>query len=140
MGEKKGVIVLVGEVSSGKTTLCRRVRHELGPTHYDTALILNLRVTEALVLKALLAELSETKLARSQHDLAPQMNHVLLDCIEKGRDNVPIIDETDNLSNNVLEQIRLLSNLGSDQQMGLVLEANWNEEATHRCQRPHGDL
>ena len=116
VGEKKGFIVLVGEVGCGKTTLCRRFLNELDPTHYDTALILNPRVTETQMLKAILTELGETKLARSQHDLVAQMNRVLLDRIEKGRDIVLIIDEAQNLSNNVLEQIRLLSNLETDKQ------------------------
>ena len=44
--EKKGFIVLTGEVGCGKTTLCRRLLNELDPTHYETALILNPRVTE----------------------------------------------------------------------------------------------
>ena len=114
--EKKGFIVLVGEVGCGKTTLCRRFLNELDPAHFDTALILNPRVTETQMLKAILTELGETKPARSQNDLVAQMNRVLLDRIEKGRDIVLIIDEAQNLSNDVLEQIRLLSNLETDQQ------------------------
>ena len=114
--EKKGFIVLVGEVGCGKTTLCRRFLNELDPAHYDTALILNPRVTETQMLKAILTELGETKLARSQNDLVAQMNRVLLDRIERGRDIVLIIDEAQNLSNDVLEQIRLLSNLETDKQ------------------------
>ncbi len=81
-----------------------------------TALILNPRVTETQMLKAILTELGETKLARSQNDLVAQMNRVLLERIEKGRDIVLIIDEAQNLSNDVLEQIRLLSNLETDKQ------------------------
>jgi general secretion pathway protein A len=114
--EKKGFIVLVGEVGCGKTTLCRRFLNELDPAHFDTALILNPRVTETQMLKAILTELGETTLARSQNDLVAQMNRVLLDRIEKGRDIVLIIDEAQNLSNDVLEQIRLLSNLETDKQ------------------------
>jgi general secretion pathway protein A len=114
--EKKGFIVLVGEVGCGKTTLCRRFLNELDPAHYDTALILNPRVTETQMLKAILTELGETKLSRSQNDLVAQMNRVLLERIEKGRDIVLIIDEAQNLSFDVLEQIRLLSNLETDQQ------------------------
>jgi general secretion pathway protein A len=68
------------------------------------------------MLKAILTELGETKLARSQNDLVAQMNRVLLDRIERGRDIVLIIDEAQNLSNDVLEQIRLLSNLETDKQ------------------------
>lgn len=114
--EKKGFIVLVGEVGCGKTTLCRRFLNELDPARYDTALILNPRVTETQMLKAILTELGETKLARNQVDLVAQINRVLLDRIEKSRDIVVIIDEAQNLKFEVLEQIRLLSNLETDKQ------------------------
>jgi len=114
--EKKGFIVLVGEVGCGKTTLCRRFLDELDPAHFDTALILNPRITETQMLKAILTELGETKIARSQNDLVAQINRVLLDRIERGRDIVLIIDEAQNLKFDVLEQIRLLSNLETDRQ------------------------
>src|SRR5687767_81135 len=114
--ERKGFIVLVGEVGCGKTTLCRRFLNELDPARYDTALILNPRITETQMLKAILIELGETRLAKNQHDLVAQMNRLLLDRIEKGRDIVLIIDEAQNLKFEVLEQIRLLSNLETDKQ------------------------
>jgi general secretion pathway protein A len=114
--ERKGFIVLVGEVGCGKTTLCRRFLNELDPARFDTALILNPRVTETQMLKAILTELGETKLARTQVDLVAQINKVLLERIEKSRDIVLIIDEAQNLSFEVLEQIRLLSNLETDKQ------------------------
>jgi general secretion pathway protein A len=114
--ERKGFIVLVGEVGCGKTTLCRRFLNEIDPARFDTALILNPRVTETQMLKAILTELGEKKLARSQVDLVAQMNRVLLERIERGRDIVLIIDEAQNLKVDVLEQIRLLSNLETDKQ------------------------
>lgn len=116
VSERKGFIVLIGEVGCGKTTLCRRFLNELDPARYDTALVLNPRVTETQMLKAILTELGETNLARNQSDLVAQMNRVLLERIERGRDIVLIIDEAQNLSFEVLEQIRLLSNLETDQQ------------------------
>uniref|UniRef100_UPI0040492731 ExeA family protein n=1 Tax=Cephaloticoccus sp. TaxID=1985742 RepID=UPI0040492731 len=116
MQERKGFIVLVGEVGCGKTTLCRRFLNEIDAKHFDTALILNPRVTETQMLKAILTELGETKLARSQVDLVAQVNRVLLERIEQGRDIVLIIDEAQNLSFAVLEMVRLLSNLETDKQ------------------------
>lgn len=114
--ERKGFIVLIGEVGCGKTTLCRRLLNELDHQHFDTALILNPRVTETQMLKAILTELGETRLARSQVDLVAQMNRVLLDRIGRGRDIVLIVDEAQNLKVEVLEQLRLLSNLETDKQ------------------------
>jgi general secretion pathway protein A len=116
VSERKGFIVLVGEVGCGKTTLCRRFLNELDPARYDTALILNPRITETQMLKAILTELGEKKLARSQADLVAQVNRVLLERIERGRDIVLIIDEAQNLTFEVLEQVRLLSNLETDKQ------------------------
>ena len=114
--ERKGFIVLVGEPGSGKTTLSRRFMEELDRSRFDTALISNPKVTETAMLKTILAELGETKLARSQVDLVAQMNHVLLERIHQGRDIVLIIDGAHELKFDVLEQIRLLSNLETDKQ------------------------
>ncbi|MDP3069324.1 MAG: AAA family ATPase [Opitutaceae bacterium] len=114
--ERKGFIVLVGEVGCGKTTLCRRFLNELDPARFDTALILNPRLTETQMLKAILTELGETDHGSNPHDLVSQVNRVLLDRIERNRDIVLIIDEAQNLTFEVLEQIRLLSNLETDKQ------------------------
>ncbi|WP_438483642.1 ExeA family protein [Oleiharenicola lentus] len=116
VAEKKGFIVLVGEVGCGKTTLCRKFLNELDPAKYDTALILNPRVTETQMLKAILTELRAPNIGRSKSDLVAQMNQLLLERIASGREIVLIIDEAQNLSFEVFEQVRLLSNLETDKQ------------------------
>lgn len=117
--QRKGFIVVVGEVGCGKTTLCRRFLNELDPQRFDTALIVNPRVNENQMLRAILHELGEVDAGNNQddpHSLVLRMQKVLLSRIEQGRDIVLIIDEAQNLSFEVLEQIRLLSNLETDKQ------------------------
>lgn len=114
--QRKGFIVVVGEVGCGKTTLCRRFLNELDPARFDTALIVNPRVNENQMLRAILQELGESEISDDPHSLVLHMQRVLLTRIEQGRDIVLIIDEAQNLSFEVLEQVRLLSNLETDQQ------------------------
>ncbi|PTY04765.1 ATPase [Opitutaceae bacterium EW11] len=114
--QRKGFIVVVGEVGCGKTTLCRRFLNELDTERFDTALIVNPRVNENQMLRAILQELGEAEMGDDPHSLVLQMQRLLLERIEKGRDIVLIVDEAQNLSFEVLEQIRLLSNLETDKQ------------------------
>lgn len=114
--EKKGFIALSGEVGCGKTTLCRKLMEELDAGNYDTALIVNPRISETQLLKGILTELGESTKARSKNDLVNELNITLLKRIEAGREIVLIVDEAQNLSFEVLEQLRLLSNLETDEQ------------------------
>lgn len=114
--EKKGFIVLTGEVGCGKTTLCRKLLNELDPERYETALILNPRLSETQLLKAILTELGEESKSRSRADLLQLLNNVLLDRIHANKDIVLIIDESQNLAIDALEHLRLLSNLETDKQ------------------------
>lgn len=116
VAERKGFIVLTGEVGCGKTTLCRHFINEIDEEKYDVALILNPRITETQLLKTILSELGEEGKSRSKHGLVQQVNEVLLDRIQQGKDILLIIDEAQNLTFDLLEQLRLLSNLETDKQ------------------------
>ncbi|MFT3781680.1 MAG: AAA family ATPase [Nibricoccus sp.] len=134
--QHKGFIVIVGEVGCGKTTLCRRFLNELDPARFDTALILNPRINENQMLRAILHELGEETTADNPHDLVLQMNKVLLERITAGRDIVLIIDEAQNLSFEVLEQVRLLSNLETDEQKLLQIVLIGQPELKAVLRRP----
>jgi general secretion pathway protein A len=112
MGDKGGFVLLTGEVGTGKTTLCRSLLDQV-PEGVEVALVLNPKQT-ALELVASLCD--ELKIAYpagtdSLKVLIDLLNRHLLDIHARGRRTVLIIDEAQNLSIDVLEQVRLLTNL-----------------------------
>jgi general secretion pathway protein A len=111
--ERKGFIQITGEVGAGKTTLCRAVLEQLGPG-YVTALILNPRLTSAQLLRTILKELGLTPRGDRVACLEI-LNEFLLAQLAQGNDVVLLIDEAQDLDADLLEQIRLLSNLETDQ-------------------------
>ena len=106
-----GVILLTGEVGTGKTTLCRRLLEE-APKDVETAFILNPRLTEVELLTSVCEEFG---IARPQKPtlktLVDRLNRHLLAANARNRRCLLIIDEAQNLSEAVLEQLRLLTNL-----------------------------
>ena len=112
--ERKGFIQITGEVGAGKTTVCRAILTELGPA-YKTALILNPMVTATQLMRTVLAELGlePRKLDRTAY--LEILNRYLLDQAAAGHDVVLLIDEAQDLDPELLEQVRLLSNLETDQ-------------------------
>lgn len=130
--ERKGFIVVTGEVGCGKTTLCRALLDELDSPDFETALILNPRISETQLLKMILRELGEEPGASSRTDLLGQLNAVLLDRIARNKEIVVIIDEAQNLSFEVMEQLRLLSNLETDEQKLLQIILLGQPELKHK--------
>ncbi len=112
-----GFVQLTGEIGSGKTTLCRSLVKQL-PPETDVALILNPRLTAIELLASVCDELGVSYPAetRSIKILVDALNRRLLDAYAKRRRTVLIIDEAQNLHSDVLEQIRLLTNLETSQE------------------------
>ena len=116
ISESGGFIQLTGEVGTGKTTLIRSLFEQL-PEEADVALILNPELTTEEFLTAITEELG-IKLPKeiSVKALVDGLNAYLLDAHGRGRRTVLIVDEAQNLGTEILEQVRLLTNLETPKQ------------------------
>lgn len=112
-----GFIQLTGEVGTGKTTLVRTLLGQL-PKEVDVALILNPQVTVLEFLQAIANELGLKLPENSNSPMAivDALNLFLLDAHANGRRIILLVDEAQNLSEDVLEQLRLLTNLETAKQ------------------------
>jgi len=111
--ERKGFVQLTGEVGAGKTTICRAMLEQLGAP-YATALILNPVLEAAELLKAIAMEFGLQIKGLDRLETVSALNQFLLGMVEQGREAVLIIDEAQDLTDGLLEQVRLLSNLETD--------------------------
>ena len=107
-----GFVLLTGEVGTGKTTVCRCLLEQV-PDDAEIAFVLNPKVSATELLETICDELgiSCPERTTSIKIFVDAINHFLLATHAKGRKTVLIIDEAQNLSIDVLEQIRLLTNL-----------------------------
>ncbi len=105
-----GFVEITGEVGTGKTTLCRAVLENLDE-HTEAAYIFNPKLDSLQLLKAINDEFGVASSGSSVKDLIDVLNAFLIKKKMEGTKVVLIIDEAQNLNKDVLEQLRLLSNL-----------------------------
>jgi general secretion pathway protein A len=132
-----GFVLLTGEVGAGKTTVCRCLLEQV-PEDCDLAYIFNPKLTVEELLAALCTEfrieLPAGQLSVKQ--LVDAINTFLLDGHAKGRHAVLIIDEAQNLSADVLEQMRLLTNLETHRRKLLQIILIGQPELATMLERP----
>ena len=112
-----GVVVLTGEIGAGKTTVCRCFLEQV-PDNCNVGYIFNPKLTVQELLQAICEEFhidvvqGDTRGVKAYIDA---LNRFLLDTHAQGRNSVLIIDEAQNLAVDVLEQLRLLTNLETNE-------------------------
>ncbi len=107
---QKGLMALIGDVGTGKTTLCRALLREL-PDDVQSALVLNPHLSDAELIGTILDDLGVERRGGTRGELMATLSQYLLAAGAEGKTVVVILDEAQQMSVESLEQIRLLSNL-----------------------------
>ena len=110
-----GFIAMIGEVGTGKTTLLRTLLAQLDPEKYRRALIFNPCLSGEQLLAGICREFCVEAAEKNSFGYLDALNSFLLEQHSAGRTVVLVIDEAQNLAPEVLEQIRMISNLETEQ-------------------------
>ena len=111
--ERKGFVQLTGEVGAGKTTLCRALLEQLDG-RFSTAVILNPVMKPDELMKAIATEFGLEVHGLDRLDVISAISGFLVKQVGHGRETVLIVDEAQDLTEELLEQVRLLSNIETD--------------------------
>lgn len=131
----EGFIEVIGQVGTGKTTLCRTLLGRIGDSA-EIAFVFNPSPSEIELLASICRELGLPTVARSRTDLIDELNRFLLAKNAQGRKVLLVIDEAQNLDPGVLEQVRLLSNLETEREKLLQIVLIGQPELEESLARP----
>ncbi|MDO8489695.1 MAG: AAA family ATPase [Candidatus Omnitrophota bacterium] len=113
VSQRKGIIVLTGEIGTGKTTICRFFLNQVS-NNVKTAFILNPTFSEIQLLESIIKDFGINPKNNTKLGMVLELNNFLLKESNAGNNLVLIVDEAQNLKPSLLEQIRLLSNLETE--------------------------
>ncbi len=134
---RKGFLLITGEVGTGKTTLLRAALDRI-PHETEVALILNTAgITPVDLLKLIATEFRLPGPFDGKVDYVIALNRFLMQQLESGTNTVLIIDEAQNLGDDLLEEVRLLSNLETDSEKLLQIVLTGQPELQHKLAQPH---
>src|SRR5215470_13244321 len=132
----KGFITLTGEVGTGKTTLVNRLLDWLHHRRARTAFLFNSRVNTSQLIDFILAEFDVQCESKSKSQQLMELNHWLLERYRAGETVVLIIDEAQNLTYPVLEEIRLLTNLETPTEKLIQIVLSGQQELEEKLKLP----
>lgn len=132
---RTGFIMVSGEVGTGKTTICRSLLNQLDPD-IEVAFIFNPFLSPEELLRKINEDFGILSQARTVKELIDELNEYLMDRNAQGKNCVLVIDEAQDLSPTVLEQIRLLSNLETETQKLLQIVLIGQPELAENLQLP----
>jgi len=115
IGERKGFVVVTGEIGAGKTTVTRTLLSKIEPST-KVAYITNTHLTCRELIAEILDELEVEYKGGSKQKLLSQLNNYLIQQLAQDTNVVLIIDEAQNLTPKVLEEVRMLSNLETEKE------------------------
>src|SRR6202040_2991197 len=133
---RKGFITLTGEVGTGKTTLINRLLDWLHHRKTRTAFLFNSRMNSSQLFDFILAEFDISCENRSKSQQLMKLNHWLLERYRAGETAVLIVDEAQNLTFPVLEEIRLLTNLETSTEKLLQIVLSGQPELEDKLKLP----
>jgi general secretion pathway protein A len=133
--ERKGFIAMVGEAGTGKTTLLRKLLDDLGD-EVVSVFLFNPNATFEEILEYTLSELGISSPAGKKLAMLQQLNEFLLAAFSEGRNTILLIDEAQDLDIEVLESLRLLSNLETAQDKILQIVLSGQPELADRLADP----
>ncbi len=136
--EGEGFAVVTGEVGAGKTTLLRTLLRDIKGERYNVAFIKNTMVEPHQMLRMIADDFGVPNIEAQEKDqVLRALNNFLIEEFTKNRRPVLIIDEAQNLSTELLEEVRLLSNLETDKYKLLQIVIAGQPELRAKLAMPH---
>lgn len=133
---RKGFTVLTGEVGTGKTTLLKRALASFNNRRISTAFVFNPRLEVLDFLEFVLADFGITPATRTKSGMLLQLNRWLIERYRQEETCVVVIDEAQNLSWELLEEIRLLTNLETSSEKLLQIILSGQPELEEKLRHP----
>ena len=136
IASRKGFMVLTGEVGTGKTTLLRHTLNALHRTRIHSSFIFNPRLEPNDFLEFVLSDFGLQPAHRSKAGMLIELNRWLVDRFRQREVCVIVVDEAQNLSSDMLEEIRLLTNLETSSEKLVQIILSGQPELEMKLRKP----